>query len=60
MLGSGRLKVPIQKRKMNVSKKTTERLNKPSGLESSVNLNQGIELVDPAQQQALGQATGGR
>ena len=49
---SGRLKVPIQKRKLNLSKKTNARMSKQSGLESSVNLNskQGIELINPSQQ----------
>ena len=62
MLGSGRLKVPIQKRKMNVSKKTTARMNKPSGMESVVNINarDGIQLINPDQQQVQPQSQSGR
>jgi len=47
--GTGKLKVQIKKQKLNVSKKMNQRLNKVSGLESSLNLNatQGIELVNP-------------
>ena len=47
--GTGRLKVQIKKQKLNVSKKTNQRMNKQSGLESSLNLNaaQGIELINP-------------
>lgn len=42
--GTGKLKVQIKKQKLNVSKKTNQRMNKQSGLESSLNLNaaQGI------------------
>lgn len=47
--GTGKLKVQIKKQKLNVSKKTNQRMNKQSGLESSLNLNasQGIELINP-------------
>jgi len=42
--GSGKLKLQIKKQKLNVSKKMTQRMNKQSGLESSLNLaaTQGI------------------
>ncbi len=47
--GTGKLRVQIKKQKLNVSKKTNQRMNKQSGLESSLNLNaaQGIELINP-------------
>lgn len=49
--GIGKLKVNIKKTKVNVSKKMTQRMNKKSGLESSLNLGaaQGIELINPLQ-----------
>lgn len=42
--GTGKLKVQIKKQKLNASKKMTQRMNKQSGLESSLNLgaSQGI------------------
>ncbi len=47
--GSGKLKMQIKKQKLNPSKKMTQRMNKQSGLESSLNLGatQGIELINP-------------
>ena len=48
--GVGKLKIGIKKQKLNTSKKTKERMEKKSGLESSLNLssNQGIEMINPA------------
>ena len=40
--GLGKLKVPIKKQKLNNSKKMQQRMNKKSGLESSLNLSAGI------------------
>jgi U4/U6 small nuclear ribonucleoprotein PRP31 len=56
--GTGKLKVNIKKQKLNVSKKMTQRMNKKSGLESSLNLgaSQGIELINPLKNQS---ASGG-
>ncbi len=43
-LGMGKLKVNIKKQKLNVSKKMNDRMNKKSGMESSLDFNskQGI------------------
>jgi hypothetical protein len=48
--GLGKLKVNIKKQKLNVSKKMNERMNKKSGMESSLDFGskQGIELVNPS------------
>lgn len=48
--GMGKLKVNIKKQKLKVSKKMNERINKKSGLESSLNLgaSSGMELINPA------------
>ena len=42
--GTGKLKMQIKKQKLNVSKKMAQRMNKQSGLASSLNINasQGI------------------
>lgn len=47
--GMGKLKVQIKKQKVKNSKKMVQRMNKKSGLESSLNLGgaQGIELINP-------------
>jgi len=47
--GLGKLKVNIKKQKLNVSKKMNDRMNKKSGMESSLDFGskQGIELVNP-------------
>lgn len=47
--GSGKIKLQIKKQKLNSSKKMTQRMNKKSGIESSLNLGatQGIELINP-------------
>ena len=60
--GTGKLRVQIKKQKLNVSKKMNQRMNKQSGLESSLNLNatQGIELINPdsaSRTQQTGQQT---
>lgn len=48
--GTGKLKVNIKKQKLKVSKKMNDRMNKKSGIESSLNLgaSTGIELINPA------------
>lgn len=48
--GMGKLKVQIKKQNLKTSKKMEQRMNKKSGLESTLNLgaHQGIELVNPA------------
>ena len=58
--GTGRLRVSVKSRKLNVSKKTQARMNKQSGMESSVNINstQGIQLVNPLQSQEAGKQSG--
>jgi hypothetical protein len=57
--GTGRLKIQIKKQKLNPSKKMAQRMNKQSGMESSLNLgaSQGIELVNP--DQSARQSSGG-
>jgi U4/U6 small nuclear ribonucleoprotein PRP31 len=49
--GSGKLKLQIKKQKLSTSKKMTQRMNKQTGFESTVNLSApgGIELVNPDQ-----------
>ena len=51
--GVGKLKIGIKKQKLNTSKKTKQRMEKKSGLESSLNLtgNQGIQMINPALKQ---------
>jgi len=46
--GIGKLKIQIKKQKLNTSKKMTQRMNKQTGYESTVNISapQGIELVN--------------
>lgn len=47
--GLGKLKVNIKKQKLNVSKKMNDRMNKKSGMQSSLDFGskQGIQLVNP-------------
>jgi hypothetical protein len=60
--GTGKLRVNIKKTKLKLSKNMENRANKKSGLESSLNLGaaQGIELINPAQQQVQNQDTSGK
>ena len=48
--GTGKLNIPIKKQNLKTSKKMEQRMNKKSGLESTLNLgaHQGIELINPA------------
>ena len=59
--GAGKLKIQIKKQKLNTSKKMTQRMNKQTGYESTVNINapQGIELInrDETARQASGNQT---
>lgn len=51
--GVGKLNIGIKKQNLKTSKKMKQRMEKKSGLESSVNLaaSQGIELINPALKQ---------
>ena len=48
--GTGKMNIPIKKQHLKTSKKMQQRMNKKSGLESTLNLGalQGIELINPA------------